>query len=291
MWRMDDTDQRDSGFSPTGVLDKRRRAVPSDWLTVASVAVLAYAAANVLHEGVGHGGACVLVGGAPQLLTSANFECGTDGLTPAAARAVAASGTIVNLIAGAVAVLAYRRSAARGPAFRFFLWLFGTINVLTGFGYFLFSGVGRIGDWADVMAPVHPEWVWRVVLAGGGFALYWIATQRAFVALARFIGGCPADRVKDGRHIALLSYASGAVLYCLAGALNPSGPRLLLISAAAASLGGTSGLWWGTNFLRGKVAAGIDGAPTRIVRDGRFVAAGAATGFVFVWLLGPGVGV
>ncbi len=287
---MADTDQRDSGFSTTGVLDKRRRAVPSDWLTVASVAVLAYAAANVLHEGAGHGGACVLVGGAPQLLTSVSFECGTDGVTPAAARVVAASGTIVNLIAGAIAGLAYRRSAARGPAFRFFLWLFGTINLLTGFGYFLFSGVGRIGDWADVMALVHPEWVWRVVLASGGFALYWIATRRAFVALARFIGGRPSDRVMDGRRIALLSYATGAVLYCLAGALNPSGPRLLLISAAAASLGGTSGLWWGTNFLRGKVAEGIDDAPTRIARDGRLVAAGGAAGFVFVCLLGPGIG-
>jgi hypothetical protein len=286
---MADTDQRDSGFSTTGVLDKRRRAVPSDWLTVATLAVLAYATTNVLHEGVGHGGACVLVGGAPQLLTSADFECGTDGLTPTAARLVAASGTIVNLIAGAVAVLTYRRSAARGPAFRFFLWLFGTINFLTGFGYFLFSGGGRIGDWADVMAPVHPEWVWRVVLTGGGFALYWIATQRAFGALARFIGGRPSDRVTDGRRMAVLSYASGAVLYCLAGALNPNGPRLLLISAAAASLGGTSGLWWGANFLRGKIAEGIDDAPTRIARDGRLVAAGCAAGFVFVCLLGPGI--
>jgi hypothetical protein len=283
------TDQRDPGFSTTGVLDKRRRAVPSDWLTVASLAVLAYAAANVLHEGVGHGGACVLVGGAPRLLTSASFECGTDGVAPAAARVVAASGTIVNLIAGAVAVFAYRHSGAHGPALRFFLWLFGTINFLTGFGYFLFSGVGRIGDWADVMAPLHPEWVWRVVLATGGFALYWIATQRAFVSLARFIGGRPSDRVTDGRRMALLSYASGAVLYCLAGALNPSGPRLLLISAAAASLGGTSGLWWGTHFLRGEVAEGIDDAPTRIARDGRLVAAGGAAAFVFVCLLGPGI--
>ena len=286
---MADADERTAGFSTTGVLDKRRRAVPSDWLTVASVAVLAYAAANLLHEGVGHGGACVLVGGAPELLTSVSFECGTDGLPPAAARLVAASGTVVNLIAGAVAVLAYRRSAARGPALRFFLWLFGTINFLTGFGYFLFSGIGRIGDWAEVMAPVHPEWVWRVALAAGGFALYWIATQRAFASLARFIGGRPSDRFTDGKRMALLSYASGAVLYCLAGALNPNGPRLLLISAAAASLGGTSGLWWGTNFLRGKAAEEIDDAPTRIARDGRLVAAAGAVAFVFVCLLGPGI--
>ena len=283
------TDQHASGSSTTGVLDKRRRGVPSDWLTVASLAILAYAAANVLHEGVGHGGACLLVGGTPQLLTSVDFECGTDGLTPLAARVVAASGTIVNLIAGALAVLAYRRAAAREPAVRYLLWLFGTINVLTGFGYLLFSGVGRIGDWADVMTPVHPEWVWRVVLAAGGFGLYWIATERAFASLALFVGGRASDRFADGRRIALLSYATGAILYGLAGALNPNGPRLLLISAAAASLGGTSGLWWGTNFLRRSAAEGADVAPTRITRDGRLVAAAVAAAFVFVCVLGPGI--
>ena len=261
----------------------------SDWITVASLAVLAYAATNVVHEGLGHGGACVLVGGVPQLLTSANFECNTDGLTLWAARVVAASGTIANLIAGALAVVTYRRSAARGPTLRFFLWLFGTINVLTGLGYFLFSGVGRIGDWADVMAPVHPEWVWRVALAGGGFVLYWIATQGAFVLLGRLIGGRPADRFTDGKHLALLSYATGAVLYGAAGALNPNGPRLLLISAAAASLGGTSGLWWGTNFLRRQTVGRIADAPIRIASDARIVAVGVTTAFLFVYLLGPGI--
>jgi len=279
----------DSELSTLEVHDTRRGAVPNDWLTVASLAVLAYVAANVLHEGVGHGGACALVGGVPQLLTSANFECGTDGLPATASRLIAASGTIANLIGGAAAVIAYRRSDARGAAVRFFLWLFATINFFTAFGYFLFSGVGRIGDWADVMAAVHPQWVWRLPLAAGGFALYWLTAQRAFAALGRFIGGRPCDRFIVGKRMTVLSYVSGGVLYCLAGALNPSGPRLLLISAAAASLGGTSGLWWGTNFLRARAPDGIAGPPSGIARDARIVAAAAAVALVFVCLLGPGI--
>src|SRR5512140_2589538 len=110
------------GSSRSNYTASRPIRQPSDWLTVASLAILAYAAANVLHEGVGYGGACLLVGGTPQLLTSVDFECGTDGLTPLAARLVAASGTVVNLIAGGLAVLAYRRAAARGPAVRYLLW-------------------------------------------------------------------------------------------------------------------------------------------------------------------------
>jgi hypothetical protein len=286
---MPETESRDSELPTMELQDKPRDAVSNDWLTVASLAVLAYAAANVLHEGVGHGGACVLVGGAPQLLTSANFECGTAGLTPTAARWIAASGTIANLLGGAAAVIAYRRSGARGPAVRFFLWLFATINVFTAFGYFLFSGLGRIGDWADVLAPLHPPWAWRLPLAAGGFALYWLAAQRAFAALGRLIGGRPSDRFVLGRRMAVLSYVSGGVLYCLAGALNPNGPRLLLISAAAASLGGTSGLWWGTNFLRARAPEAIAASAIRIDRDARLVAAAVATAFVFVCLLGPGI--
>lgn len=199
----------------TGVLDKPRRAVPSDSLTIAGVAVLAYAAANVLHEAAGHGGACVLLGGTPRLLTSVSFDCAAP--TAAAERVVAAAGTIVNLVVGGAAAWAYRRSAARGPALRFFLWLFGTINLLQGFGYFLFSGVGRIGDWAEVLAPVQPEWVWRVGLATAGGALYYIATVRAFAALARFIGGQPAERYPIGKRLSLLAYASGAALYLWPG--------------------------------------------------------------------------
>ncbi|HEX5473933.1 MAG TPA: hypothetical protein VFX12_04645 [Vicinamibacterales bacterium] len=278
-----------SGFSTTGVLDKRRRAVPSDWLTVASLAILAYATANVLHEALGHGGACLMVGGTPRMLTSVSFDCDPATLSSAGGRVVAAAGTIVNLIVGGAAAIAYRRAVDRGSALRFFLWLFATINLLQGFGYFLFSGVGRIGDWAAVMAGVRPEWVWRVVLSVGGFALYWIATRRAFASLARFIGGRPSDRQPIGTRLALTSYFTGAVLYCVAGALNPAGPMLLLISAAAASLGGTSGLWWGTNFLRGEREEGPSESPARIPQDMRIVAAAGVAALVFVFLLGPGI--
>ena len=33
--------------------------------TVGAIAVVAYSVGNVVHEGLGHGGACVLVGGRP----------------------------------------------------------------------------------------------------------------------------------------------------------------------------------------------------------------------------------
>src|SRR5262249_27183431 len=151
-----------AGFSRTGVLDLPRRAVPSDLLTVASIAVIAYAASNVLHEAVGHGGACILVGGAPRLLTSLSFGCDTNGAGAMANKVVPAGGTIVNLLIGGVTALLYRRGGERSMTARYSLWLFATINLMQGFGYLFFSGVGRVGDWAAVMAGVQPVWAWRV---------------------------------------------------------------------------------------------------------------------------------
>lgn len=279
--------------STTGVRDLPRRARPSDLLTAASLAVLAYAAANVLHEGVGHGGACLAVGGTPRLWTSVSFECDTSGLAPAAVAIVAAGGTIVNLLAGAIAARMYARRKDGPVSLRYVLWLFAAINLMQAFGYLLFSGVGGIGDWATVMSAVHPAWVWRIALAAGGGALYWVTTERAFRVLGQFIGGAPAGRYAIGRRLSLAAYGTGAGLYLMAGALNPGGLLLLAVSAAAASLGGTCGLAWGPQLLRrGARVTGESGAeppPARIPREFGVIAAAGIVAFLFVFGLGPGV--
>ena len=65
-----------------------------DVLTVVSVAVVAYALSNVAHEGFGHGGACLLVGCSPHLLTSMQFDGDSAQLPEAAARLIAAGGSV-----------------------------------------------------------------------------------------------------------------------------------------------------------------------------------------------------
>ncbi len=69
---------------------------PLDPLTVGAIGILAYMLGNVLHEGAGHGGACLLLGGKPLAISSVYFECGAD------SRLVMAAGTLMNLLAAAV---------------------------------------------------------------------------------------------------------------------------------------------------------------------------------------------
>ena len=49
-----------------------------DPFTIASIGILAYMLGNVLHEGAGHGGACILVGARPLVLSSVHFECSAE---------------------------------------------------------------------------------------------------------------------------------------------------------------------------------------------------------------------
>ncbi len=231
-----------------------REAAPSqDLLTIAAVAVMVYALSSVVHEGLGHGGACIAVGGVPQLISSMEFRCDIDGLAPSAGRIVAAAGTIVQIVLGLAVyktyqVLARRPFSPASSVWRFALWLFAAVNLMQGTGYFLFSGVGGIGDWSDVIAGLQPAIAWRAVLAIGGFALYWLTTRTLFQALSPFLGALSPQRYHRAVRFGVIAYVAGAALSLGAGLLNPAGAVLIAISGAAASLGGTSGLAWGRNF-------------------------------------------
>ncbi len=75
----------------------------SDAATIAAISFLAYAISNVLHEGLGHGGACLVVGGKARGLSSTYFDCDTAGLPGWAVRLISAGGTLANLVVAAVA--------------------------------------------------------------------------------------------------------------------------------------------------------------------------------------------
>ena len=265
----------------------------NDWVTIAAVAALTYALASVVHEGLGHGGACLIVGGIPRELSSMDFDCDPHGLGAAAEKMVAAGGTIANLMFGLGALALYRRTpATSSPLGRFSVWLFAAVNLMQGTGYFLFSGVGGIGDWAVVIDGLEPSWLWRGVLALSGAALYFVTTLYLFNALGPFIGAARPERYRRALGLATVSYIAGGALSLLAGFRNPAGLALVAISGAAASLGGTSGLAWGPQMLRGAPTALVDSPandPPVIARSWPVIAIAGAASVVFILILGHGV--
>ena len=87
----------------------------------------------------------------------------------------------------------------------------------------------------------------------------------------------------------LIPYFSGALLDLVAGAFNPEGIGLILISAAPATLGGTSGLAWGAQLLWDEAITLGSEVPLTIPRSWGWILAAGVVALLFISFLGPGI--
>ena len=212
--------------------------------TIVALAVLAAGIGSLLHEGLGHGVAAWLRGDIVTELTSNHL----DSVRPD--RLVDAGGTLVNLIAG-FAFLFGARSAGDRPNLRFFLWFLAALNLLSGAGYFLFSGVLGLGDWAQVIAGLPHQAGLRTAMAATGALLYVVFLRLLIVDLRPF---CP-DR-RNYNVVGRMPYVVACTFMCMAGAYDPLGIKLFFLSTVPAAFGGLSGLLWGDVFLPRTPATG-----------------------------------
>jgi hypothetical protein len=265
----------------TGGEQVKVAATPDVW-TIVAIAIVAYVFASIIHEGIGHGGACLLTGGHPVALSTVHFECSWEG------RLVAAGGTIANLAAGLMFWLA-SRAASRATHLRYFLWLSMTINLLQAGGYFLFSGVGNVGDWAAVIQGLQPPWLWRVGLVILGVCSYLLFVWIALLEMRPFLGHEDPERLRWAKKLTLVPYFTGGILSCMAGMFNPVGLILVAVSAAAASFGGTSGLAWMWQLFAGHRIPRIAFEMPPLSRSRGWMIAGGILGILFIAILGPGL--
>ena len=260
-----------------------RDATAPDLPTIAAIAIVATVITTVIHEALGHGGACVATGGVPLVISSVHFECSAE------PRLVAAGGTLANLLFGAL-FWALARSVKQSPHWRYFFWLLMTFNLFDAGGYFLFSGIGNIGDWAAVIAGWHPAWAWRIALIALGAITYFVLfVPLCLRELLPFAGTNPGIRVRRARQLTLTPYLTCGILSCVAGAFNPVGPILILISAAAASFGGKSGLAWMWTLLHNPKFKTTKPQMLELKRSPTWIIAAAVLAIAFVAVLGPGI--
>ena len=242
-------------------------------LTIVSMAVIASATATLLHEGVGHGVTAWLRGAGATELTSNHLST----LRPD--RWVDAGGTLVNLFVGALCLLLSRRMGERANP-RYFLWLLGALNLLPGAGYFIFSGVGAIGDWYDIIRGLPHELAIRIAMTIVGCALYVLVVRLLAVNLSPFI----SER-RTYNTVGRLPYLAACLFSCAAGALDPLGIKLLFLSTIPAAFGGSSGLLWADNLL----PRPLPQHPLTVHRAPTWWIAALILGLAYILILGRGV--
>jgi hypothetical protein len=261
----------------------------TDYLTLIALSMLAYTLAVLLHEHLGHALACVSLGGHPAELGAYYVNCQYGNMPDLSIRLVALAGPIISLITGAVGLLVLDRIPQGSSNLRYWVWLFGTISLMTAAGYLLFSGVTGLGDFGTsrdgALYLVQPEWLWRLALAVIGGASYALVIYLSLRKMDKLIGGEGAARVAHAQKLALTSYLTGAVMAVIIGLLNPQGIVIVLISAAASTLGGTSGLAWMMQMLNRKKASST--SPLLLNRSWFWICTGFIVTILYALILGP----
>jgi hypothetical protein len=241
--------------------------------TIVSMAVIASASATLLHEGLGHGVTAWLRGDIVTELTSNHLSS----MRPD--KWVDAGGTLVNLFVGAIALL-ISNSAGNRAASRYFSWIFAALNLLPGAGYFLFSGIFGFGDWNEFIRGFSHQMAWRVGMTIFGCALYVLVVRLLARSVKPFVR-TPKEYNTTGR----LPYYAAGLFSCAAGALDPLGLKLLLVSTIPEAFGGSSGLMWADSLMP-------RGEPKQHLRVPRLIAwwiAAVLMGVAYIVVLGRGV--
>ena len=243
------------------------------------MAVLAIAISSALHEGIGHGLPAWLRGDVPTELTSNHLS----DLHPD--RLVDAGGTLVNLAVGSAAMFATTFSA-QSANLRYFFWLLGCFNLMDGAGYFLYSGVLGVGDWQEVIVGLPHYFLLRAVMSLFGAFLYFVVVKVIARNLQPF---CPDKTEYRSLYntVGRLPYYAACAFYCLAGAFDPLGFQLFLLSTVPAAFGGNSGLMWADSLLPQSSEA--TGERLIVSRGPAWCIAAGVVGLAYILILGRGI--
>jgi hypothetical protein len=192
-------------------------------------------------------------------------------------RWVDAGGTLVNLLAGAGSLLASR---AAGTNLRYFLWIFAAFNLLHGTGYFLFSGISGFGDWNEVIRGLPHQVALRISMTIFGAVTYVLTVWLLAVQVRPFV----PDR-QTYNTVGRLPYLAEGLFSCAAGAFDPLGVKLLLLSTIPAAFGGSSGLLWADSLMPRKTT----GQTLVVHREIAWWIAAVVLGSLYIAFLGRGI--
>jgi hypothetical protein len=256
-----------------------------DWLTVAAISAIAISFNVAFHEGV-HALVCLMTGGKLLAYSALYVDCDSAGLWQA--KLVSGSASIANLLLGTLSWFFLRRLTLASWHLKYFLWLFMLMNWVYGAGYWMFSGIGNVGDWASVIKGWQPHWLWRAVMAIAGMLIYMMLVKVSLKELGHLIGGQPGEQIRRAGKLTYTSYFSSIIVIILVGLLNPMGFfSLPVIAGLMAVAGATSPLLWMIPWFRSDAFPKSTKEPLEIHRSWIWITVAIVIVLMYVLVLGP----
>jgi hypothetical protein len=220
--------------------DEPSTTVRIDMPTLVAIGLLLAPLTVMWHELVGHGGMCLAMGG--HLVEVGAYYVDCSPLPDMPRRIVAMAGVWADIVAALAAWAIWHR--VQSPLPRLVFWAVATSKALVAAGYFAFSGVTNVGDYAPAqgLAPMAHGVIIRLLLLVVGGLAYWRIILAASRGMSTMVGDDPSG-LNARRRIALTLYVTIGAVAVFTGLFNPIGLFIMLMSAMASSLGGNAGLF------------------------------------------------
>ncbi len=217
-----------------------------DFLTVASIAVLAFIIADMAHEGLGHGFGFYFAGGQSSMLTTTRLIEWVK-LPDPQWRIFDLGGPAGNLTFAFLGWLGQRFVRGHVERLRFFLWLVMIFSLFWALGYLIFCGVLGRGDWMALVEGTKYLRPGRIVFVIAGIALYRASVRLAASELRWIVPVHGSDSKSRVGRLIWIAYIAGGLIACAGAILDPRGAMEILNSGAMSSFGAAVGMLFVAN--------------------------------------------
>jgi hypothetical protein len=193
--------------------------------TVGAIGLLAYVSADVAHHALGHGAACLALGGRIRSLSSTFVDCSLTG------SAIDLAGPFANLVVGLTAVLCIRVEHRISAAMRLFFILVAAFNLLWFGLQLVFSAATKTDDWAWAIQEFHIGRPGRYAIIAIGALLYVLTVRFIGSKMAPFAH--PPTRAKA---IVATTWLTAGAIACATAAFDHNAAATIVRHAAPQSL-------------------------------------------------------
>ena len=243
-----------------------------DIATVCAIAAIAICTTTLAHEAMGHGGACLLLGGHITRLTNAYFQCSLR------SRFIAPAGPLGNYAAGLFAWLAQRIIPSTRPRLKLYALLVMAFSLFWEAGYLVAAMAGGFGDYLFAAQDFigGPEWRWRIGGIVLGIGLY-------VIFIRMLANGASAFATASGRVPQLLrpAWLTAIAVMAFAASFYTPDRQGAMGEAVGAVLSGFPLVFPFRNLSAG--------AAPRVARSWGLIATGAVVVGIFAATLGRGL--